>query len=141
MKKLISCEDYVIGLKKVSAVTFCSKSIKYAKLLKQPTTLGMFVPVGEDGEVLSEPELIDVSNGFDHSDSMWDEKEVAQYQKALSRVLFKGFEVIGKNEIIVVVQNTQYKKGLNIHYIHFVDGKSKYDTLADLTSLGLELNN
>jgi len=64
----------------------------YANFLKQPLTLGMFVPCGEDGEVLIEPSLYDPRSKTGNTEHHeFDEKE-KQYQQAKERVLFEGFD-------------------------------------------------
>ena len=85
MGKLISCQDYVIELGDpalIGSITFCAKAIMYANLLKEKPKIWMFIPVGEDGKFLTEPI------------SMKEEYRLReQYNQALSKVLFKGFEV------------------------------------------------
>ena len=57
---------------------------KYANFLKQPLTLSMFVPCGDDGEVLEDPNA--GMYGYDHV--------YERYSKAKERCLFEGFELI-----------------------------------------------
>ena len=56
----------------------------YAKFLKQPLKLEMFVPCDEDGNVLEEPNGIDtaIETGYFHD-----------YNKARENVLFEGFKI------------------------------------------------
>jgi len=56
----------------------------YANFLKQPLTLGMFVPCSIDGNVLEEP--VESIGGV--------ELYAKEYQQAKQRVLFKGFGYI-----------------------------------------------
>lgn len=77
------------------------KILNYAKFLKQPLTLGMFVPCDEEGNVLEEPLF---STG--HSDNCYCESCVEEgfryenylidLEQAKERVLFKGFELNGR---------------------------------------------
>ena len=64
--------------------TFCDRVGNYAKFLKQPLTLGMFIPCDEDGNVLEKP----------HEEwelSYWDfSTKQGKYLKAKERVLFEG---------------------------------------------------
>lgn len=70
----------------------------YAKFLKQPLELGMFVPCDEDGNMLKEPEnfeseyqkiILDEQKSASKSEQeKW--KKLKQYQKAKERVLFEG---------------------------------------------------
>jgi len=69
------------------------KVINYAKFLCQPITLGMFIPVDENGNVLEEPRMIERSIGFDEKDVFWDVDEVEIYRKAKEKVLFEGVKI------------------------------------------------
>jgi len=61
---------------------------KYAKFLKQPLTLGMFVPCDE------EEKMIEKQPYFTFADPEYKEKpECIKYWKAKERVLFEGFEI------------------------------------------------
>ena len=59
----------------------CARLGNYAQFLKQPLKLGMFLPCGDMGNVLSDPGLIP-------------SYELEQYRKAKERVLFSGFDII-----------------------------------------------
>lgn len=63
------------------------KILKYAKFLKQPLTLEMFVPCDEMTEVMNYEEI--KQSVIEGTDS-WD-----AYEKAKEKVLFEGFEVKG----------------------------------------------
>ena len=65
---------------------FYDSVTRYAKFLKQPLTLGMFVPCNEDGKVLIDPSKnLNLRNpDFKH----------IQYKEAQERVLFEGFNHI-----------------------------------------------
>lgn len=62
---------------------------KYAKLLSQPLTLGMFVPCDEEGNVLKGKPL----SPAEDSDWIKWENEQEDYFKALDKVIFEGFEI------------------------------------------------
>lgn len=71
---------------------------KYAKLLKMPLTLGMFVPTDEGGNILEEPKDPDPNNFWNESaldSQVWHTHLYLRnkYQQAKQRVLF---EVDGK---------------------------------------------
>jgi len=73
---------------------------------KQPLELWMFVPVGEDGNVLEEP-VYSVCcgrciNGLDEciSDAM------LEFQQAKERCLFDGFEIIDVTQNFKIINNT-----------------------------------
>lgn len=61
--------------------------------MKQPLTLGMFVPCDEDGNVLVEPVKLTQSK------ERWGTWEITEewkkYQQTKERVLFEGFEIEG----------------------------------------------
>ena len=67
------------------------KIINYAKFVKQPLKLEMFVPCDEDGNVLEEPK-IEEEYVDEHTTQIF-----AQYQydldKAKEKVLFEGFKI------------------------------------------------
>ncbi|WP_426473437.1 hypothetical protein [Chryseobacterium balustinum] len=67
----------------------------YANFLKQPLTLGMFVPCDENGNPLPEPQMRPERNSFDEEDMDYDAQELYEYIQAKEKVLFKGFT---KNE-------------------------------------------
>ena len=72
---------------------------KYAKFLKQPLKLEMFVPCDEDGNVLEEPK-IEEEYVDEHTTQIF-----AQYQydldKAKEKVLFEGFEITDETEFLI----------------------------------------
>ncbi|REC45402.1 hypothetical protein [Chryseobacterium pennipullorum] len=69
----------------------------YANFLKQPLTLGMFVPVDELGNVLKEPKNYTSWKSLEHNDgkrmSAAGFAEYGNYQKAEEKVMFEGFRV------------------------------------------------
>ena len=151
MKKLKTMTQHVLDVCGTDSELKVDKLplIEHAILLKTPLTLGQFVPCDENGEVLSEPELIDVSNGFDHSDSMWDEKEVAEYQAALSRVIFDGFSIASADEldawnayltngdVMIFVYNNSENSIPEI--VFETEEEVTATTISDLTNKGLTL--
>lgn len=100
-RELVSMVDYVLELfekmplqpSQIECVEHNLKIVKYAKFLKQPLTLGMFIPCDEDGHVLKEPNINEYkSSPFCESglcDSYY--KSLEYYNKAKERVLFKGY--------------------------------------------------
>jgi hypothetical protein len=91
MRKLIGMTDFVLEQKQTPTfdtdqgdwyyleVDKLDKIRRYASFLKQPLTLGMFVPVDEKGSVIEEPD-IDDNEYFNWTD----------YNYALERCLFEG---------------------------------------------------
>ena len=64
----------------------------YAKFLKQPLKLEMFVPCDENGNILEEPQMRPERNSFDEEDMDYDAQELYDYIKAKKKVLFEGFK-------------------------------------------------
>lgn len=93
--KLISMTDFVLEQEKNYAhVTRDLKKnpflliVDYAKFLKQPLTLGMFIPCGERYQnVLKEPN----SFNFEHEQDY--EIYLNTYAEAKEKVLFEGFSI------------------------------------------------
>jgi hypothetical protein len=102
MEKLISMTDFICHessdknmIKMMEPknnkgfVDYWSRTFGYANFLKQPLTLGMFVPVDEKGNVLEEPYILDP----DHYSSR------IEYKKAKNRCLFEGINyIVAKKE-------------------------------------------
>lgn len=69
----------------------------YANFLKQSLTLGMFVPVDEQGNVLKEPKNYASWKSLEHNDGKRTDvsgfEEYAAYQKAEQNCMFEGFKV------------------------------------------------
>ena len=69
----------------------------YANFLKTPLTLGMFVPVDPQGNVLKEPKNYAAWKSLEHNDGNRTDiagfEEYAQYQSAESYCMFEGFRV------------------------------------------------
>jgi len=88
--KLISMTDFVLDKQrfKEDSDTAIFKVTNYAKFLKQPLELWMFVPCDENGNVLEKPNA--GMFGYDHVYN--------NYNKAKDRVLFEGFEYDNKME-------------------------------------------
>lgn len=69
----------------------------YANFLKQPLSLGMFVPVAENRTVLKEPKNYISWKSLEHNDgkstTIAGFEEYAEYQKAEKQCMFEGFKV------------------------------------------------
>jgi len=100
----------------------------YANFLKKPLELSMFVPVGEDGNVLKEPTF----DCYMQPKEM--DRQYSVYKDAKDKVIFKGFELISINNEISIAKNIS--KDLYIG-LGFKNGAHKI--IEDLTNLGLEL--
>jgi hypothetical protein len=67
-----------------------SKIENYSKFLKQPLTLGMFVPCDEYGNLLEEKSIFNTTD----EDYIFDSESFDKYKQAKERVLFDGFKEI-----------------------------------------------
>ena len=90
--KLISMTDFVLENAKQPYVegTKYIDLVNYAKFLKQPLKLEMFVPCDEEGDILEEPtnyEMRLLNMMTEYND------EVYTYKQSKAKVLFEGFEV------------------------------------------------
>lgn len=85
MKKLINMTDFVLWQHAESSNQneFEDNCYNYAKFLKKPLELGMFVPIDEDGNVLEFPKVCICTDSCSFC---------KKYQKAKEKVLFEGFE-------------------------------------------------
>ena len=107
MERLISMTDFVLEQNtkweyETDAMTHLSIIIGYAEFLKQPLTLGMFVPCDEDGNIMDEPKTCCSGRecgcmGMPYN--YFSREELNGYEEALNRVLFEGFHLIGDKEI------------------------------------------
>ncbi|MNX23728.1 hypothetical protein D3C86_537330 [compost metagenome] len=131
MEKLISMVEFTIQ----QNMNFANKEIisidklqtiilKYAIFLKQPLTLGFFVPCDLEVNVIKEYDWV-APDGIKWEDY---EKELLE---AKDRVLFKGFESIGENLFTARVAN-----GINSYLIRDIETGM---IVEDLVKDGLEL--
>lgn len=105
--KLTSMTDFVLEHKHM-ILSNSDKYIrisKYAKFLKQPLKLEMFIPCDKDGNVLEEPTMekygwYSANHQEEQSGWMYEEgeseynKAISKYRKAKTKVLFKVFDDI-----------------------------------------------
>lgn len=142
-QELIPMVDYVLAHPVQSSTEFHYDIVEYAKFLKQPLKLEMFVPCDEDGRPLEEPE--DYDKFLEIEECKLDNprkigwsleecnlgipKQCIEYQKAKQRVIFEGFEY---NPILKQVKRYDpYCKGhLNSMILK---------TIQDLCGLGLTI--
>ena len=71
----------------------------YARFLKQPLKLEMFVPCDDEGEPLEKPDFFSGEyddNGYGDVDKYQYKLDLKEYKKAQEKVLFKGFELLKK---------------------------------------------
>ena len=69
----------------------------YAKFLKQPLKLEMFVPLDDEGDFVEKPskETYELSKIYNHTASRW---LIEDYEKAKEKVLFEGFEFVSRTD-------------------------------------------
>ena len=109
--KLISMVDYIfkqnnefmnrIGIYENESIGTSDRIYKYARFLKQPLTLGMFVPCDLDGNVLEEPSKYESVFGKATVNPLF-EQQTVEYQQAKERVLFKGFVLNGEENVEII---------------------------------------
>ena len=74
-------------------------------LLYQQPMLGDFVATNEDGEVMEKPETLYISTAQPPSEheSFQHDKKGKEYQKALDRLLWEGWEVTGSMKFKITI--------------------------------------
>ena len=88
--KLISMTDFVLleGNPSNTDSQFADKVMAYANFLKQPLTLGMFIPCDENNDPLIEPK----EENYSKENNLF-AYDLFEYKKAKEKVLFNGFEI------------------------------------------------
>jgi len=110
--KLVGMTNFVLEQEKIGLtyLTAIEKCINYAKFLKQPLELWMFVPCDEDGNVLEKPR--EFKNKF---------STFEKYQQAKERCLFEGFEIdtkkngnkyVSKKDWLIIFASTENDNGI-----------------------------
>ena len=104
----------------------------YAKFLKQPLNLGMFVSCDEDGDILHEPK--DYEQRLPNMMTEYND-EIYRYKQAKEKILFEGFEVvrfIEKENPCYVVSNKENEVTFHIGLYTFSKGVNFANTVEDL---------
>lgn len=125
--------DFVLEIyKKKSSESGFYPIIRYAEFLKQPLTLGMFIPCDENGKPLEEPPKI---THFDPTEPVPDyvEQEFYDYEEAKEKVLFESYQLIYRFQKWKSTLITKNKDGLGQFDIY------DYKTIEDLIPLNLTL--
>lgn len=108
MKKLISMTDFVFEIGNLDKTTHgenLSSIYNYAIFLKQPLTLGMFIPCDENNIPLKEPvmyyseENIKRLKGIEIEIANFANNRVKEYQQAKEKCLFENFKFVESNNI------------------------------------------
>ena len=127
MKKLISMCDFVLeqGNPSNTDSQFTDKVMYYAKFLKQPLELQMFVPCDENNDQITQRHY----QYFDNDDEY--NGYLNQYNQAKERCLFEGFEFQREtNNYYFFIYNSRYTFTLN---------KKAKSTIEDLINKDLQL--
>ncbi len=144
--KLVSMTEFVIGLNNTTdtsdeyAVNAFLKCARYAKFLSQALTLGMFVPVGDNGNIIEEPRqykhwlsVMESNVNHRYDNSLATKPSCSKYHKAKNRVLFEGFEVDVYNTCVWIEKGNdhiKFKKGYPVDSL-------KFRTIEDLIPMGV----
>jgi hypothetical protein len=141
--KLISMTDFAINQNSIVG-DYRKTVFNYAKFLKQPLELGMFIPCDEENNFLEPPLHIELYEG-DSYDS-----DCEKYQEAKSRVLFDGFGIVTDtykstkrefihfpNSPIQIWRRLTYHTGRQECF--FFDYYDKFKTIEDLIIYDLDL--
>lgn len=101
--KLITMTDFVLheGRFKENDAVANLRITSYAYFLREPLSLGMFVPADEKSNAIVEPESygwIQNCGGIDAHLTEDDYIECEKYHEAKSKVLFEGFEFRNPNK-------------------------------------------
>ncbi|MEE6130244.1 hypothetical protein V2E39_22790 [Chryseobacterium arthrosphaerae] len=143
--KLLPMTEFVLLQKekraeqKITLNDYIRSIENYADFLRQPITLGMFVPVDHYGKVLKNPHAIDEDAGT--------EKEELQieFNHALEKILFEGFKIAWDGEVIINIclddlnlafDKTTLKSGMNYTIEHLCQYRLQFTTSA-LKQIGL----
>jgi len=153
MEKLISMTDFVLEQMKNTETLKDNfvKTAAYAKFLKKPLELWMFVALDEDGNVLEEPkekeiELSDGTCGY-----FTNIKDSEQYQQAKEKCLFEGFEITkdkykSTEREFVYIPNTEIQVYRKLIYhtgetdTFFFDYYEQFRTVEDIVKYDLTLS-
>lgn len=99
--KLISMTDFALYYAgNMTYKDHSEKCTKYAKFLKQPLTLGMFIPCDLEGNVLEEPKICCSGRDCGCMGMPYNyisTEELEEYYQAEESVLFDGFTYDGYN--------------------------------------------
>jgi hypothetical protein len=137
MKKLISMCDFILEQNNLNKgqysgnraqdklIELYSNIYNYAKFLKQPLELRMFIPCDENSDQITQRHY----QYFDNDDEY--NGYLNQYQQAKERCLFEGFEFQREtNNYYFLIYNSRYTFTLN---------KKAKSTIEDLINKDLQL--
>lgn len=139
--KLISMVDFTLSFLKdyeTDDSRVLNQILRYAEFLKQPLTLGMFVPCDEEGNVLEKPNYKQYD--FSNDEEKLYKNDLAYFESAKEKVFFEGFE-IGKEREYPKVSNGRLgfiidEYGFWLCPLDSFDGQ-RIDSIEDLAKLNL----
>lgn len=118
--------------------------------LEQPLTLGVFVPCDSEGNVLEKPKNYDewLKKKLNTPYEL-DLNKYEQYQQALDRVVFEGFEVTVDSDTIIRVYHKELKIMIDLYDNRFdfrkldsfdyaIENSNKH-SISDLCGYGLKV--
>lgn len=114
MKKLISMVDFCLEQRKTHTGDFedyCDLICRYAKFIKQPLALWMFVPCDLYGNVLEEKKPF--------------QDKYYEYQEAIERCLFEGFEM--DNSFVTHKSHNSFFYPISCLHEQTIEGLVKYN--------------
>lgn len=125
---------------------YIRKIDSYARFVRQPLTLGMFVPVDEEGKVLEKPKNYDIAEPIIKSHlnhkagkKKEDEHKFHVYKEAKEKVLFEGFEVCYHGHSIIRIEFNS-EDGFPEYSFDIKTGKcNQHKTIEELCSKELPL--
>lgn len=89
IKTLITSKEFGKTLKEVSDSEYRRLRENYDNFLDMPLELSMFIPIGDNGDILEEPIFNDTYPG--------NQNECEDYIEAKERCLFEGFKAVNHN--------------------------------------------
>ena len=135
--KLISMTDFVLQLdvstNKSSYENDFDKLIRYANFIKQPLTLGMFIPCDENNEIIIERHYQYFDNENEHQDYL------KTFEIAKSKVLFNGFNsALNSENCQISVINNSFRASI-IYEKYYPSQQEKVKKIEDLIPYNLDL--
>jgi hypothetical protein len=128
-KKLIPITEYVLELDTIDIPDHkkFASAINYANFLNTPLTLGMFVPVDNNGNVLEEPNF--------NLTSLSNDVKIGKWREAEKKVLF-NVDKVDKISVKIIEIKLRYMKlfyNLKEKYFYYLNG-AKIETLLQHSS-------
>lgn len=127
MGKLIPLDEFIFDCHE-KCISNNGRTYNYAKFLKQPLKLEMFIPCDEYDVPLDEP------NYYGKSIETFRE-QLNYFNEAKERVLFEGFEVLHRDKVRITIQ----KNFFQLDYNTMKECFENYNFIEDLVNRDLTL--